>query len=178
MTAIDNLPPLRPLRPDYERAARRELESYVSAPSGRWRVRWRPGVVVGLSLGLAAAAGGGAAAAYVAFQPVTDHTYAHCYSLPSLSSNNGTAIASAGAPGSAAQVTDALATCAMLWRDGFLEAGVPHVIHQTPDTTIHPVPPLVVCTMSNGTAAVFPGDSELCGRLGLPPARPGTASSP
>lgn len=176
MSMFDTLPPLRPLRHDYASSVRRELEAHVAAPS-RWRVRWRPGVVVGLSLGIAVA-GGAAAAAYVEYQPVTNHAFAHCYSLASLSISNGTAVAAAGPPGSTTQVTDALGTCAMLWRDGFLAAGVPHVVNVTGATTVHSVPPLVVCTMSDGTAGVFPGDPKLCARLGLPLARPAKGGAP
>lgn len=171
---IDQLPPLRDLRPEYEHALRRQLESLAAA---RRRFRWRPGVVVGLSAGIAVA-GGAAAAAYVEYQPVTDHASAHCYSLPSLASNNGTTVVAAGPPGSAAQVTDALQTCSVLWQDGFLETGVPHIINVTGNTTIHRVPHLVVCAMPDGTAAVFPGDTKVCARLGLSIAAPTANGEP
>lgn len=175
MTLTDHLPPLRPLRAEYEEALGHALESLVATPSRRRRFRWRSSVVVGVSIGVAVA-GGAAAAAYVEYQPVTNHASAHCYSLPSLSSNNGTTVVAVGPPGSPAQVSDALQTCSMLWQDGFLESGVAHIINVTGNSTLHPVPPLVVCTMPDAAAGVFPGDTRLCGRLGLPLDRPSTSA--
>lgn len=165
-----DLPTPRSARPEYRAALRTELEQVGGARRRRLR-RWRPGVVVGLGLGITAA-GGAAAAAFVRYQPVTNHTTAHCYSLPTEAGNNGTTVMNAGTPGTAAQVRDALAACSTLWRDGFLVSGDPRIVNVTQPTTVHPVPPLVVCTMADGRAAVFPGESGLCGRLGLPSARP------
>ena len=167
MTLLDHLPPHRPLRVEYEEALGHALEALVATTPHRRRFHWRPSVVVGVSIGIAVA-GGAAAAAYVEYQPVTNHASAHCYSLPSLSSNNGTTVVAVGSPSSPAQVSNALQTCGMLWQDGFLEPGVPHIINVTGNTTLHPVPSLVVCTMPDGAAGVFPGDTRLCGRLGLP----------
>jgi len=159
-----NIPAAEDLRPTFATATRRELESLVgrSGPRFRWS---RRSAVVGLGIGIAVA-GGGVAAAHLAFQPITDHASAHCFSLDALGTN-GTTVVAAGAPGSHALVTNALATCSMLWRDGFLEVGVPHVINVSSNTTVHTVPLLVVCTLSDGTAGVFPGDSRTCATLGL-----------
>ena len=110
-----------------------------------------------------------AAAKLLSPAPVTNHSLAHCYTLDQIGAN-GAEVAAVGTPGSAAQVDDALGTCQMLWRDGFLTAGAPTAIHVTGPITVHTVPPLVVCTMTNGTAGVFPGDAATCRSLGLPDA--------
>ena len=174
MNVLVDVPGPRPMRAEHRTALRRELEVLSASPSRRWRWR-RPGVVIGISIGIAAA-GGAATAAYTYFAPIRDTSTAHCYSLPSVAGNNGTAVAAVGAPGSPAQVTDAMQTCSMLWQDGFLVAGAPDAVHVTGPTTIHAVPSLVVCTMPDGTAGVFPGDASLCRQLGLsrPPAVGGT----
>ena len=102
--------------------------------------------------------------------PVTNLAVAHCYTLDQTGAN-GTDVAAVGTPpGSVAQVADALGTCQMLWRDGFLAAGAPRAIRVVGPITVHVVPSLVVCTMPNGTAGVFPGDSATCRTLGLPDA--------
>ena len=107
-----------------------------------------------------------AAAELLSPAPVTNLAVAHCYTLDQIGSN-GTDVAEAGTPGSVAQVNNALGTCQMLWRDGFLAAGAPRAIHVTGPITVHSVPSLVVCTMTNGTAGVFPGDDTTCRTLGL-----------
>jgi len=146
MNILDQVPGPRPMPTDYRAALRRELEALVASPCRSWRWR-RPGVVLGLSIGVAVAAAGGASAAvYLHFESVTNTSTAFCYSVPSLAGHKGTAVTASGAPGSPAQVTDALQTCTMLW---------------------HQVPNLVVCTMPDGTAGVFPGDASTCRQLGL-----------
>lgn len=174
MNILEQVPGPRPLRADHRTMLRRELAAVVAdrPRHRRWR---RPGVVLGLSIGVAVATAGAASAAvYFHFAPITDTSTAFCYSVPSLAGSYGSEVAAAGAPGSPAQVTDALQTCSTLWRDGFLVLGTPHAMHVTGSTTVHRVPSLVVCTMANGTAGVFPGDGSTCGRLGL--ARPRAAA--
>lgn len=167
MNILDQVPGPRPMPTDYRAALRRELEALVASPCRSWRWR-RPGVVLGLSIGVAVAAAGGASAAvYLHFESVTNTSTAFCYSVPSLAGHKGTTVTASGAPGSPAQVTDALQTCTMLWQDGFLASGAPNAIHVTGTTTIHQVPNLVVCTMPDGTAGVFPGDASTCRQLGL-----------
>lgn len=176
MNILEQVPCPRPMRAEYRTALRRELEALAADPSRhrRWR---RPAVVIGISIGVAVA-GGAAAAAYTYSAPVTDTSTAFCYSVPSLAGHLGTEVAAVGAPGSAAQVTDALQTCSMLWQDGFLAPGTANAIHVTGATTIHPVPNLVVCTMPDGTAGVFPGDASTCGQLGLSSSRPAGKNTP
>jgi hypothetical protein len=156
-----------PALPDRKRAAaRRQLEQMVTR-SGR-RSRWQ-------RRGFAAVAGGavvlGTAAAAVAFahyQPVTNKTEARCYTVASTAgSDHYTTIAAAGRPGSRGRVDHALGVCGDLWREGFLSAGAPGIIRPKSASVAHPVPALVVCTMSDGTAAVFPGQAATCTKLGL-----------
>jgi len=149
MNILDQVPGPRPMPTDYRAALRRELEALVASPCRSWR--WRRA----------------SAAVYLHFESVTNTSTAFCYSVPSLAGHKGTAVTASGAPGSPAQVTDALQTCTMLWQDGFLASGAPNAIHVTGTTTIHQVPNLVVCTMPDGTAGVFPGDASTCRQLGL-----------
>jgi len=83
-------------------------------------------------------------------------------------------VAAAGAPGSNAQVTNALAVCSVVWADGFLRWGSSEVGGtRLPSGALdpdHPVPPLVVCVLPSGIAAVFPGEKNTCATLGLPAA--------
>ena len=123
----------------------------------------------------AAAGGVGvAAAAYAHYQKVSNLTTAHCYSLPQLG-DNGTTIGVLSTTTGSSQVVDALGTCGMLWRDDFLSPGVSSIVRVTQTTTVHPVPNLVVCTMPDGTAGVFPGSAETCANLGL--AEPDTSTT-
>lgn len=54
---------------------------------------------------------------------------------------------------------DPVEACRRLWTDGTLGTGEP--------------PPLAACINQGGAAAVFPGDSEICSRLGLAGLEPG-----
>jgi uncharacterized membrane protein len=167
MISFDQLPETRPLRATHEVALRRELEGLAGASPHRWRPWRRSGFAFALTLAtVASGVGVAAAAVYADYETVTNTNTAHCYSLAQLG-DNGSTVAASGAPGSRAQVTDALGTCETLWQDGFLSPGVSQVIHVTMPTTLHPVPPLVVCTMSDGTAGVFPGTASTCSELGL-----------
>ena len=165
-------PPARTL-PEYRATAiRRQLEAEVGRKPRRRRLLVAAGGV------LVAA---GATAAGFAFvphaQPVTDKDMARCYSVASLSAGpqSFTTIAEAnpvnsGRPG---QVTDALGTCASLWSQGFIHAGPQGAEAPTSPPSPgahHPVPPLAVCVLPDGTAAVFPGGKSTCAALGLPSA--------
>jgi hypothetical protein len=169
MSILGQVPGPRPMRADHRSTLRRELEALASNPSRRWRWR-RPAVVIGLAISVAAA-GGTAAAAYAHFAPVTNTNTAFCYSVPSTVGHKGSEVAAVGDAGSPAQVTNALQACSTLWRDGFLVLGSPNALHIPVNTTVHPLPKLVVCTMPDGTAGVFPGDASTCALLGLPTAR-------
>lgn len=101
-----------------------------------------------------------------------------CYSIDSLAGGAnfaGTSVAAAGPVGSDAQVTSALAACSLSWADGFLTLGSTQVGGTRQPAGVlssnHPVPPLVVCVVPSGIAAVFPGDKATCQTLGLPAAQ-------
>jgi len=148
-------------------AARQQLEQLV-ARSARSRRRGSPGLI---AAGVTAVVlGTGAAAAVAAYQPVTNKTQARCYTVADAASSRYTTIAPAGRPGSRAQVQDALSVCAALFRQGFLTVGGPGISRLTSGKGNHPVPRLVACTMSDGTASVFPGGPSTCARLSLPAA--------
>jgi hypothetical protein len=158
------IPEPRPMRPVFREALKRRL-SQSSSHVGR---TWRFSFPVGLAI-ISAVFGGAVATAaiYEQFRPVSNLNSAHCFSIAS-SETSGTQIAEAGPLTSPQQVTDAVGACSVLWRDGFLVLGTSHIIRVTQPTTVHPIPPLVVCTMPDGTAGVFPGKQTLCKKLGLP----------
>ena len=148
-------------------AARRQLEQVVARSAGAKRRRRSAIVAVGA---VAVVVSTGAAAFAVAqYRPVTNTTQARCYTTANPSGTNYTTVADASRPGSQGQVRNALAVCAVLYRQGFLRIGAPGVVRPTGGGT-HSVPRLVACTMSDGTAAVFPGGPATCARLGLPAA--------
>ena len=175
MNQIDELPAPRSLPAHRRHAALSQLEAIVADHGSRRRWTRAPvivPVVVAIVLSTAAAS-----VAFLRFQPVTDKSTARCYTVASLGGGDrfsGTTISPAGTPGSAAQVDNALGVCADLWRQGFLRLGTTSIQRPAPNTT-NEVPSLVACTLSNGTAGVFPGDAGTCAKLGLPLAsRPGT----
>lgn len=164
MNSIDQVPEARPMHSAHRVALRREMETTVSTSPRRWQ---RSSVAFVLTVTMAAGGVGIAAAAvYVHYKTVTNMNTAHCYSLPQLG-DNGTTIAVLNPTTGTSQVVDALGTCGMLWRDGFLSPGVSQAVHVTGPITVHPVPNLVVCTMADGTAGVFPGTVSTCSKLGL-----------
>jgi hypothetical protein len=154
-----------------QEATRRQLELLVarSARRRRWR---RPGFIA-VTSGVIVL-GSTAAVTFARDQAVTDETQARCYTVASTAGNDHfTTIAAAGQPGSKARVDHAVSVCSALWQQGFLSTGASG-IDPSPDSSItHPVPPLVVCTMPDGTAAVIPGNALTCAKLGL-----ATASNP
>ena len=158
-----------PMLPDRKRAAtRQELELLVarSARRNRWR---RPGVIAAASAGIVLATS--AAVTIAHFQAVTNTSQARCYSVASTSGDGHfTTIAAAGQPGSVARVDHALSVCGDLWRQGFLRTGASGISRPPAGSAAYPVPALVVCTMPDGIAAVFPGDALTCAKLGMPAA--------
>jgi hypothetical protein len=94
-----------------------------------------------------------------------------------VASHRYTTVAVAGRPGSHAQVRDALGLCAALYRQGFLRVGGQGIDSRADGRADHMVPRLVVCTMPDGTAAVFPGGEATCDKLGLPSTADSSAGS-
>lgn len=134
----------------------------------------------GLLAGLLA--GGGVAAAVVALQPQAPavRDIARCYSEVSTdfsTSFPGTEVAIATQPGGT-QSTDVpsqvVSLCGAIWRVGFPSHGSTSV--STGQN--NPVPALVACVLPSGEAAVFPGDSSTCAKLGLPDMTPNGAAAP
>lgn len=158
------VPPFGAFRAGTRRHKRRHISRKVTAVA----------VVVGLALTGTAAA---AVVTHLTSAPVTETDLARCYSVDSLTGGDnfaGLSVAASGPIGSRAQVTNALAACTPSWADGFLILGSTEVGgsrlpsgNLTPD---HPVPPLVVCVLHSGIAAVFPGNPTTCRTLGLPAA--------
>jgi hypothetical protein len=173
MNVFDQVPDPRPMRDAHWVALRREIQKLGGAAPRRWR-HSSAAILLGVSC-VASGVGVAAAAVYTHYEKVSNITTAHCYSLAQLG-DNGTSIAVLNVNTGSSQVTDALGTCGMLWRDGFLAPGVSHIVHVTETTTVHPVPNLVVCTMRDGTAGVFPGNSSTCSVLGLSQPKPGTTN--
>ena len=105
--------------------------------------------------------------AYAAYESVTDRTQARCYTVASLASDRYVAIAEASDSISRAEVRNALDVCAALYRQGILQIGhrVDYSVHSR---ARYPVPPLTACTLPGGVAAVFPGSSGTCAKLGIP----------
>ena len=155
-------PPALPARK--REAARRELERIVTrSRRRRWQRPW-----------FAAAAGGvvilatSAAVTYAHDQAITNKTDARCYTVASTAGpDHFTTVAAPGVPGSPGRVDHARSVCADLWRQGFLSAGAPGITRPANSSASHRVPALVVCTMPNGTAAVFPGPAGTCAKLGM-----------
>lgn len=142
-------------------AVRQDLDR---ASARRWSVSRRAGALFG---GLALVPVG-AAAAYVAFEPVDDLTMIHCYSEAQLRGDeiHGSSLMRPGEGNAGRQeITDPVAACADLWRQGWISPGQRQA---QPPTTLgpHPVPDLTAC-VQDGVVAVIPGDSSMCGQLGL-----------
>jgi hypothetical protein len=147
-------------------AARLQLEQVVarSANAGH---RSKPMIIAAGATAIVLTTGA-AAFAVAEFGVVTNKTQARCYTVADVASGHYTTIAQADKPGGKAQVQDALAVCAALFRQGFLTVGGPGVNHRANGLPNHPVPRLAECTMRDGTAAVFPGGAAICAKLGLP----------
>lgn len=175
MSYLLEVPPPRPLPPAVREAQCRLLEDIVARRRPAWRSRFAV-----LSAALLLTGGGVATAVGLRYRDATDKSIARCYTSAVRADGRmfpGTSIKIANRRSSADQaepvaglVTDAVAQCSQLWRDGQLSSGQSAVQDQAPGEP-HFVPPLVGCVLADGTAAVFPGDSDTCERLGLPEVR-------
>ena len=167
----DDLPPPRPF-PDARRAAvKTMLMNEVRASRRR---RWQRPLVAGLATALAGTAI--AAGSYVAFRRPTELRYAQCYSSVTADTGYRTTLAIGKAhrahddTPAPVEVTDAIGSCGNLWSQGILRKDVPMSAQPTPAPGTAPVPPLVACTLPDGTVGVYPGDESTCRTLGLPSA--------
>lgn len=152
-----------------------QVAETTGAPARRRRTRIV--VLAGVAVVIAAGASTAVADQLTGSAPVVDQQSARCYtevvrpsaqdSVPFPGTTIGIPDSSAG-PG---RVTNALATCADLWRQGILRAGVWQPV-MPPASQAQVVPPLVACVLSDGRAAVFPGPAGTCQSFGLPAAKP------
>jgi hypothetical protein len=140
----------------------------------RPRKKRNPWLFVVPSVVLAAVVTGGIAL----LLPVTDKNTVHCLARAELHENGsypGMSVAVGAPTGHVVPVEDAIAGCTLLWNDGLLDPadpdgqtggnGVPPTLRPDRDGAVPEL--LTVCVMGNGTAAVIPGDQNICGRLGL-----------
>lgn len=130
--------------------------------------RRRKGPVIATGIAAIALATGAAGYAVAAHQPVTDRSQARCYAVANLNSNRYTTFGHATRRGSG-EIADAVSVCAALYRQGIMKLGV-GIVREGPVVGDQNVPPLIACTLTNGTAAVFPGRHGTCAALGLPAA--------
>jgi len=144
-------------------AARQQLEQVVARTAN---ARRRPPVAIAAAIVIVVLSTGAAAGA-MAFHAVTDQTTARCFTVQNRHAGNRffTTVTSASEPGTSAYVRDALRTCRGLFLAGQLKPGRRLVIaHWQP---VSRAPALVACVWYDGTAAVFPGNSATCEKLGL-----------
>jgi hypothetical protein len=113
-----------------------------------------------------AVATGAAGYAVAAHQPVTDRSQARCYAVANVTSDRYTTFGHVTRQGSG-EIGNAVSVCAALYRQGIMKLGV-GVVRGGPVVGDRKVPPLIACTLTNGTAAVFPGRHGTCASLGLP----------
>jgi hypothetical protein len=134
--------------------------------------RWGLAVAV-TATSLAVTSGAAVAAVYYGSRPITQRATARCYTVDSLAGGaafTGTELAAVGRPGSRAEMSSALQVCAVLWQSGLLAPGAARALHVPLPPADRHVPPLVVCTLPDGSAGVFPGEAATCQSLGLPQA--------
>jgi len=173
--------PLAPkVMPESRRRALRGLMlDQVAASASPRRSRRRVVLAVAVAGGaVVAVLGGGVAySALSGSGPVTDHGTARCYTVPAYRAGGnhfpGTTVAMADSAAGQGTVTDAVGICAALWRAGILQSGSAGPL-RNPAKATYPVPTLVQCVLPDGAAAVFPGATGLCVRLGLQAAQVGT----
>lgn len=144
-------------------AARAELGDALAELRGQSEHRVPRKAAVTAGVATAAVLTMGAGAAYLRSAPAPDKSLVHCYT------SAGTSHDALGTDTNyPSGTTDPVATCAALWRMGYLRAGLPQAQPAQPDSAVPlVVPALVACTL-HGVAAVFPGGAGTCQQLGLP----------
>lgn len=174
MSKLANLPPERTMPEARMLTRERHIVDFATARAGRQRATRRTARYVALIAGASTLLIGSTAAAYVAFRPATvpiaDEV--RCYSKASLEGGDqdfyGTTVTHAKAPDGTRNAGTAVESCSALWRQALMRLDDKQVGGPDTGRFDHPVPPLVACTLDNGIAAVFPGDTQTCARLGLP----------
>lgn len=163
--------------PGRRRRTRDALVQHVELDLGHRRKRrpWRivlPAVLI---------AGIGVTAGIALLAPVTEANYVHCLARAELGDDGsypGTrVVVGSQTDDGPIAISDAIAACTQVWRDGGLDADDPDGLPGDPGTPPpppdpdrdSPVPPeLTVCVLRDGSAAVVPGDRDVCLTLGLP----------
>lgn len=123
-----------------------------------------------------------ASGAAVALQmPVTDKSSVACFARAELSGSQfpgttavlgeGTRVGEQSTQRNPIPIEDALALCRAMWAQHGLDPnspnGLAHPSLHDPSSS-YPVPnPLTVCVLTDGRAAVIPGDKDVCASLGL-----------
>lgn len=152
---------------EYQAALRAELVTTVNASRRPWVPRQIR--MTGVAVVAVAFVGSGTAFAYTKLtsQPVTDFSTARCYTSASVAAVDGSSFpGTTVAVADGSSVTDALAMCADLWRQGVLREGVTEP--QAPDPSgSFTVPALAGCVLPDGRAAIIPGSADVCQSLGL-----------
>jgi hypothetical protein len=181
MIDITDVPAARPV-PAARRAADMSLLAGIAASPGRQpRISRRGWTTAAVAACAVAACGTASAIVFLPAQPARVHDSARCYLRASTDFGDsfpGTTIAMAIAvphgqpppskPPAVNVPAQAISVCGALWRQGFLRPGAARIARPAPGTH-DPVPPLVACVLPSGQAAVFPGTTHTCARLGLPP---------
>jgi hypothetical protein len=113
--------------------------------------------------------------------PVTDKSSILCFARAELHGNQfpgttvvlgeGTRVGEPSTQRNPIPIEDALAACRVVWAQHVLDPDAPNGrAHPSlyDRSSSHPVPhPLTVCVLSDGRAAVIPGDEKVCTSLGL-----------
>lgn len=151
-------------------AIRNLIISEISAAPERRRRRIRTRVLVWGSVGILALAAAGTGAAVV-LQPktVSQDSVVRCFTSPNRGANGQfqyvtMSVLSATQP---QRIVNARSTCAQIWASGALSGRV----NATAASNAPGIVPskLAVCVMPDGSAAVVPGDEQICQAIGLAP---------
>ncbi len=175
-TDDENLPVFDESRSAAFRVVLVDVADIGTEQNRQFRVAQRAWTIVPASLLIL----GLSAGTFFAVQNVTDKNSVACFARAELDwrgSFPGTTAVSLvgtldGTDGGSAPIADAIGFCSDLWAQHSLDASYPNGTPPGPGyndrTFSHPVPsPLTECVMKNGTAAVIPGDSDVCSELGL-----------
>ncbi|GAA4167313.1 hypothetical protein [Gryllotalpicola koreensis] len=146
------------------------LETLEAAPAARQRRTRRRWAVWGSVGVLVAASAGVGAGVVVKARSVSDTSLVHCLSSAhkgiggKYPDSSATLAQASGTP----RVTDAVALCTQMWRQGVFEPGFDPTASSNPPGKVPEH--LTVCVMKDSSAAVVPGDGrDLCQSIGLAP---------
>lgn len=169
-----------PLPPDRKRADIARLRLAIAlestAPSAGYQ-RWSRRTAVAVGAVVLTIGGGTAAAATILKhlnpEPATVTTSGRCYWKISTNfeedfPGSTAAVATRSDGWTPDLVSNLVEMCAAEWRAGAVPQSQGENDPEPSSTGDYPIPELVPCVLPDGQAAVFPGDSATCDRLGLP----------